>query len=241
MKYNEKHLKILRKELEEKHGEEFVKKHKERLDNEWEYLLESGLISPLLRKRFPKENLGLPKDLKDELKAFKDKGINPVVARYGEVDIAFPANEKEYCDLGGYSFMEITAITEDNGELPIERAYFKLGEGKIMPLKSLELAVDNEPHFTNRVVKTEDDDGMVYYKSVSFWAISTGFFIDNKGLIAIDFKGGRKHFVIRRGPWGLAKHIYEWVEKRTSNQIKVNPGPIGYDLIAHFIQREFMK
>lgn len=65
--------------------------------------------------------------------------------------------------------------------------------------------------------------------------------MDNDGLIAIDFKGERKHFVILRGPWKQAIHTYGWVRKHTSGQLKIAAEPIGYDLIANFIQREFMS
>jgi hypothetical protein len=177
----------------------------------------------------------------NEFKIFKEKGIDPVVARYGEVDIAYPADEKEYCSLGGYSFMKITAIAEDQKELPIERAYFQLSNEKIMSLESLEISVDDKPSFTNRIIETKDDNGRIYFESFSFWAIATGLFLDNGGLIAIDFRGERKNFVILRGPWEQAQHTYEWVNKHISYQMKVSPGPIGYDLIGNFIQREFMK
>ena len=178
---------------------------------------------------------------RDEFKIFEEQGIDPVVARYGEAEIAYPTNEKEYCALGGYAFMKITAIAEDQNELPIERAYFQMRNGKIMSLESLEVSVEDKPHFTNIVIEAKDDKDRVYYKSFSFWAIPTLCFIDNEGLIAIDFKGGRKHFVILRGPWKQAIHTYEWVQKHISGQMQFATGPVGYDLIASFVQREFMS
>jgi hypothetical protein len=175
-----------------------------------------------------------------EFKIFKEKGIDPVISRYGEVDIAYPANEKEFCFLSSYSFVKVTAISDDPAELPIERAYFQLGKGKIMPLESLEISVDDKPNFTNKVIESKDDKDRTYFKSFSFWVIPTGFFLDDDGFIAIDFKGERKHFVILRGPWKLDGRICEWVKKHTSGQIQVAEH-VPFDLVANFIQREFMK
>jgi hypothetical protein len=179
------------------------------------------------------------KDLQ-ELNSLRKQGIDPVISRYGEVDIAYPANEKEYCALSSYSFMKVTAISDDPEELPIERAYFQLGKGKIMPLESLEISVDDKPHFTNRIFETKDEKDRTYFKSFSFWVIPTGLFLDPDGFIAIDFKGERKHFVILRGPWKLDGRICEWVKKHTSGQIQVAKH-VPFDLVANFIQREFMK
>lgn len=173
-----------------------------------------------------------------ELKSLREQGVDPVIARYGEVDIAYPASEKEYCALAGYSFMKITAIAEDAKELPIERAYFQLRNGKIMPLESLEVSVDDRSHFTNRAIETKDDKDRVYYKNFSFWAIPTLFFLDNGGLIGIDFRGERKEFVILRGPWKIDPLINGWMRKHSTKNLQVAERA-NYDIIAKFIEREF--
>lgn len=176
----------------------------------------------------------------EEFKTFKEKGIDPVIDRYGEVDIAYPASEKEYCALGGYSFMKVTTIATDPEELPIERAYFQYGNKEIRPLDGIEVSVGNCPHFTNRVIETYDDKDRKYFMSFSFWAILSGLFLDDEGLIAIDFKGERKAFTLLRGPWEHIKPVYGWVQKHASEQIQVTESG-EHGAIVNFLNREFNK
>ncbi len=179
-----------------------------------------------------------PENLIRGLKISEEHKLYPSIERHAQIDIAYPANEKEYCALGSYSFAKVAAISEHSEELPIERAYFQLSKGKIMPLESLEISVDDKPNFTNKVIETKDDKDRTYFKSFSFWAIPTGFFQYQDGLIAIDFKDERKNFVLLRGPWKLNNRICEWVQKHTSGEIQVAEH-VASDLIANFIQREF--
>ena len=174
-----------------------------------------------------------------EFEVFKKNDIDPIIDRYGEIEIAYPVSEKEYCALGGYSFIKITAIATDPRDLPIARAYFQFKDKKIRPLDNLEVAVGDRPSFTNVVIETQDDKGREYFISFSFWAILSGLFLDDAGSIAIDFKGERKAFTLLRGPWGLGRLTREWIQKHASEQIQVATEPIEYDVIANFLQREF--
>jgi len=176
----------------------------------------------------------------DELEFLKEHGIKPSCLRYGECDIAFPKDEEEYYALGGYSFMKVTAISIDAKELPIERAYFQLYQGRAVSLIGLEASVDDAPNFTNRIIETKDDDNNTYYQSFSFWAIPTAYFVDHNGYIAIDFKGGIKDFILLRGPWKKAEHIIEWVRSHMS-KAKDDNMPVDYDVLSKFVQREFSK
>jgi len=173
-----------------------------------------------------------------ELKSLRKQGIDPVIARYGEVDIAYPANEKEYCALGSYAVVKIVAIAEDQKELPIERAYFQLSNEKIMPLTKLGVHVGSDDFLADKVKETKDDKKRIYFENISFWTIPTGFFLDDDGFIAVDFKGERKAFKILRGPWKINNRIDEWIKKHAAGQLQVAEH-VEYGLVAKFIEREF--
>ncbi len=40
-----------------------------------------------------------------EIQSLREEGIDPLISHYGEVDIAYPTNEKEYCGISGYSVL----------------------------------------------------------------------------------------------------------------------------------------
>jgi len=174
----------------------------------------------------------------EEFKCFTEAGIDPAVTRYGEVDIAYPTNEKEYCDLAGYAVMKVTAASDYAEELPIEKAYFQLSNGKVMPLEGLDVSVDDKPHFTNRVIEMKDDRDNAYFKSFSFWSIQALYFLDNDGYIVIDFKGDRKNFRILRGPWEIRSKIHEWLSKYKAGQLKIAKSA-SWNTLAQFVEREF--
>jgi hypothetical protein len=175
-----------------------------------------------------------------EFTSFEEKGVNPIISRYGEVDIAYPANEEEYCALGGHSVAKVVTISEKHKELPIERAYFQLTNEKIMNLTKLRVCVDDGILLADKVKKETDDKDRVYFKNSSFWLIPTSYFLIDGGFIAVDFKEGRKSFVILRGPWNINSQIDEWIKKHTTGRIEISDN-VGHDQVATFIGREFFS
>jgi hypothetical protein len=178
--------------------------------------------------------------LDSEFKIFREKGIEPPIARYGEVDIAYPTNEEEYCVLGGYGVLMLAVIAEDRKELPVEKAYFKLSNAKIKPLVRLDIAIGGIIPLAERVQAIEDAKGTHYFENISFWGIPVCFFLDDGGFIAIDFKGKRKEFIIKRGPWDIDRRVLQWVINHQQKKSKVSEH-ITHDLIVKFIQREFVE
>jgi len=175
-----------------------------------------------------------------EFAIFKKEGIEPVIKRYGEVDIAYPADEEEYRDLEGYAVVMIRAISENREELPIERAYFQSSDKRIVSLDKLEVSVDGGDPLGDMATEKKDNAGRTCFENISFWAIPACWFVDDGGFIAVDFKGERKEFVILRGPWKLDSRIREWINKHIAEQIRVTEH-VPYDIVANFIDREFFK
>jgi len=181
--------------------------------------------------------------LSNALKPFKGlqgKGVNPVITRYGEVDIAYPANENEYCVLGGYAVVMIVAVSENRDELPIERAYLQPSDKRIVSLNKLGVSVKGGDLLGDIATEKKDNTGRIYFENISFWAIPVCWFKDDGGLIAVDFKGERKEFVILRGPWKLDSRIQEWINKHSAEQIEVAEH-VAYDVMGNFIEREFFN
>jgi len=177
--------------------------------------------------------------LKD-FKSFKEKGVDPVITRYGEVDIAYPAGEEEYCILGGYAVVMIVAISGDREELPIERAYFQVSDEKPVLLDKLGVSVDGGDLLGDMVTEKKDNAERICFENISFWAIPVCWFQVDAGFIAVDFKGERKEFVILRGPWKLDSRIQECINKHNADQIKVAEH-VPYDVLAKFIEREYFE
>lgn len=169
---------------------------------------------------------------------FKEQGIEPAISRFGEVDIAYPVNENEYCVLGGYTVFMVVAISECLDELPIEKAYFQVGE-KVLVCAELGVHVDGD-ELRNRVTEKKDRSGRTCFENISFWVLPVGYFKIDAGFIAIDFKGERKNFTILRGPWKLDSRVDDLINKHFSEQIKVAEH-VPYDELTKFVEREYFK
>ncbi len=185
--------------------------------------------------------MNISEDVKNKLKSFEERiGIRSFVSRFGKVDIAYPANEEEYCVLGGFAVVMVVAISDDQEELPIERAYFQLRDKEIIPLDKLGVCFNGDDFLSERVKEVKDDHGKAYFENVSFWSIPVGWFIDDEGFIAIDLKGERKAWVLLRGPWELHSLIREYLNKHLNGQIKCAEH-IPFEVMAKFIEREFIN
>lgn len=184
--------------------------------------------------------MNISEAVKNELKSLEElSGIRPVVSRFGEVDIAYPASAEEYCALGGYSVAAVVVFSQNQEELPIERTYFQTSSEKIFPLEKIGVCVDDR-YLADRIKETKDDHGNFYFENISFWAIPTGLFMDPGGLAAIDFKGERKAFVLLRGPWKMHGLVRECLSKHLGGQIKLAEH-IPFEVMAEFVQREFIS
>ena len=173
-----------------------------------------------------------------DFKCFKEKGIDPVITRYGEVDIAYPANEEEYRALGGYAVAMIVAISEEKEEIPLERAYFQFRDKKVFPLNKLGVSIGNGDFLGDKVIEKKDSGGRVCFENISFWTIPVCYFIDDDGFIAVDFKGERKAFIILRGLWKPHSRIRECISKHLAGQINVAEH-VPYEVVSKFIEREY--
>jgi hypothetical protein len=176
----------------------------------------------------------------NEMKFWKELGIDPIIARYGEIDIAYPADEKEYCDLGGCVVAMVVAISENKEELPIERVYFQVADVKPIHLIKIGYSVNSDGLLGDMVTKKTYSNGRICYENISFWALTACCFQADTGFIAVDFKGERKKFIITRGPWKLDNRIRECMNKHLAEQIKVAEC-VPRNILMDFINREFSK
>jgi hypothetical protein len=172
-----------------------------------------------------------------ELKSLKEQVPGLAFARYGEFDIAYPASEEEYCILGSHGIVMVTAISDTSSELPIESVYFKVGDKIVASFGKLEIS-SGDCLLGDVVTEKKDDAGRVYFENISFWVVPLLWFLVNAGVMAIDFKGERKGFVMQRGPWNLDSRVMEWISKHAAEQLKVTEH-VTFDVLAEFIEREF--
>jgi len=172
----------------------------------------------------------------------KEQGVENIpISRLGEVDIAYPASEEEYCALGGYAVVMIVAISDDREELPIERAYFQIADKKTVPLENLGVRYNGGDLLAGVVKEKQDHTGRICFENVSFWYIPVAWFKFDDSFIAIDYKGERKKFIIHRGPWKLDIRVQTWISKHIGEQKIAVAQHVPFEVIANFIDREFLK
>jgi hypothetical protein len=163
------------------------------------------------------------------------------IERYAEVDIVFPANEEEYFALGGNAVAMIIASSEHQSELPLVRAYFQEEDGKEIILTKIIFNSDVDIFAGDKITKGKfANDEKECFTNLSFWLIPISLFRDDKGIIMVDFKGERKAFAIRRGPWQIDKQNQEYMQKQSQGDIKVTENQQD-SVIAKIIEREFIN
>ena len=196
------------------------------------YLLCNQVMSPM-------NTVDRFKNVLKDLTFFREKGIDPVVSRLGNVDVAYPASESEYCLLGGYAIVMVVAISDKRSELPIEAVYFRIADKETISFTKLGVRVGGGDLLAEIVTEKKDPAGRVCFENVSFWVIPVACFKFANALIAIDFKGERKRFTIMRGPWNLDIRIQEWISKHVAeNKIQVAEH-VPFEVLVKFIDREF--
>jgi hypothetical protein len=69
---------------------------------------------------------------------------NAPIPRVVLYDIGFPHNDQEYARLDGHAVILLTALSQERGELPLQRVYV-LADGKEIELKLLKLVLSEQP------------------------------------------------------------------------------------------------
>ncbi|MDO8477755.1 MAG: hypothetical protein Q7W02_16465 [Candidatus Rokubacteria bacterium] len=115
------------------------------------------------------------------------------LARIGFFDIAYPSSAEEYGALGGFGVMLITVLSQDEGELPVKRVYFRLsGKSIELPLISSRKSELSPEHVdVSRVLGK--------YRADALYAFPMNLRVSNGDLV-IDFSRGRQGFVLAHFP-----------------------------------------
>lgn len=162
-----------------------------------------------------------------------------IVERYGEADIAMPASEKEYIDLGGNAIAMIRAVAANRNELPLAKAYFQTPDGKQVMLSKLVMSSEDSTFSGNEITETNFSDGKEKrFSNLSFWLVPLNLMLNDKAVLGVDFKENRESFVILRGPWSMGEQNHEAIKKHSEGRIKL-PERLDSNIVGDFIIREF--
>jgi hypothetical protein len=162
-----------------------------------------------------------------------------IVERYGNVDIAMPASEKEYIDLGGNAIAMIQAVAANRNELPLAKAYFQTPDGKQVMLSKLVMSSEDSTFSGNEITETKFADGKEKrFSNLSFWLVPVHLMLDDKAVLGVDFKENRESFIMLRGPWNIGAQNQEYLRKHSEGRIKF-PERLDSNIVGDFIVREF--
>jgi len=75
------------------------------------------------------------------------------VARVAFYDIAFPRNADEYSALDGYAVLLITALSQEQTELPLKKVYVR-ADGKEIELKQISAVLSKQSNASDQAAKT---------------------------------------------------------------------------------------
>lgn len=96
------------------------------------------------------DNAYMNKQIAEAAEQYKEYAPIPRIAFY---DIAYPKDKSEFAQLNGYGLILISAMAQDENELPLKRVYV-VADGKEVELKVLETTLIKETNPKGQVAKT---------------------------------------------------------------------------------------
>lgn len=138
--------------------------------------------------------------------AFVKGGIS--APRYAEIDIAWPATSEEYRQLGCSAVVLLSVVTRDDAELPIKRAYVRIGGAstELAPLSRMRTSV-TDSEIRSAIGSFRED---VFY-------LLPGNLALKKGAIEIDFATHRTDFAVFRLPASLPNFVRRTMASHKNN------------------------
>ena len=122
------------------------------------------------------------------------------IPRIALFDVTYPADEEEYKQMAGYGLLTITAISQDRGEFPLARVYFRKGYSE-ENLKLVKLSVSEMPNKDSVVAITF---GNYVLNALYLFPMNLR---NRSGQLLIDFARNRKEFVISNFPLDLTEFL----------------------------------
>lgn len=145
------------------------------------------------------------------------------IPRIGFYDVAYPANSQEYTNLAGHGLLLITAITQDNAELPLKRVYLN-SAGKEIELQLIVSALSKK--VDERSLATFGP-----YRMDALYLLPLQSRVEKIDLM-IDFAVNRKAF--RVGTISGRSRT-----QGADSAVKVSPNQPAEESLRRFIEREY--
>lgn len=142
-------------------------------------------------------------------------------------DIAFPASEQEYRDLGKHAILLVAAITHDPAELPLKRVYLQKN-GSVVELKKIGSSLYRTP------AGSTVEKVLGPYRENAFYLLPTSAFFQKTDLL-IDFARNRDAFKLMQFP---QKMEVDFVLKDTDHA-KERTLPVSKHVLHDVVLREY--
>lgn len=149
------------------------------------------------------------------------------VPRIALLDIAYPSSDAELKEMAGYAVLLLTALSQDQGELPPKRLYVTLdGREQILQLIAATKIAPVQSPGVAKVLGTNRWDGL-YLFPVSV--------TQDGAVLSIDFAANRSGFVLAR--FATADRLNLGYESFADGVLPVDAPPS--DAIMRLVAREF--
>lgn len=142
-------------------------------------------------------------------------------------DIAFPASDQEYRELGKHAILLVAAVTHDPAELPLKRVYLQ-NNGTVVELKKIGSSLYRTP--TGSAVEKV----LGPYRENAFYLLPTSAFFQKTDLL-IDFARNRDAFKLMEFPQKMEEDFV----LNDPDRAKQTTLPVSKDVLHEVVLREY--
>jgi len=109
-----------------------------------------SVMSDTIWHQTPVDNASMNKRIAEAAEQYKEYAPIPRIAFY---DVGFPKDKLEFADLNGYGVLLISALSQDQTELPLKRVYVSVG-GEEMDLTQYKQTLIKNSDAVSQISKT---------------------------------------------------------------------------------------
>lgn len=164
-----------------------------------------------------------------------DKALEQMAREYSDrptdrgvrEDIAFPASEQEYRDLGKHAILFVAAVTHDPAELPLKRIYVQKN-GNVVELKKIGSFLYRTP------AGSEVEKVLGPYRENAFYLLPISTLFQRSDLL-IDFARNRDTFKLMQFPQKMEEDFV----LKDPDRAKETTLPVSKDVLHDIVLREY--
>lgn len=148
------------------------------------------IVEPGTASDAPVSSEALSQRIEDAAVKYRANAPIPRIIFY---EIAYPSSAQEYTEMGGHALLLVTAFSQQQAELPLKRAYIRLG-GKESELKLITSVISQRPRDGSQIVATFGQ-----YRADSLYLLPARLRLESAELL-VDFTKNRDGFKLPMFP-----------------------------------------